>query len=239
MKRIAVISTKGGVGKSTISVAISKSLAGAGNKVALIDADVTNPNIPVITGTERGLTDLELTDDGIVPVELDVEGSGTLKMFSVGYIMPSDQSIIWDGKEAAESIMDMEGSVLWGDIDFLIYDMPPQTSNIAKYVLSKFSKSDRVVVVTTAQKPAVEGAARTIDAVTHLVGKERIAGIIINMSKFICPKCGKETRYGLTNKEIKSMLNTKIIATLPLILSGKEIKIEYNALKKHLRGGIV
>jgi len=237
MKRIAVISTKGGVGKSTISIAIAKSLAGAGKRVALIDADITNPNLPVLTGTERGLTDLDLTEEGIVPVKIDIDG-GTLKMFSIGYIMPSNQSIIWDGEEAAKSIMDMEGSVVWGDVDYMVYDMPPQTSNIAKYVLSKFSRNDRVIIVTTAQKPAIEAASRTIDAVTYLVGKERIAGVIVNMSKFTCPKCGKETRYGLSNKEIKSILGTKIIATLPFLLNGDEVVIEYKALKKYLRGGI-
>ena len=240
MKKIAVLSTKGGVGKSTISIAIAKSIAGAGKNVALIDADITNPNIPVLTGTERTLADLELTDTGIVPIEIPIKGKGSLKMFSIGYIMPPSQSIIWDGDEAARTVIDMMHSVLWGDVEYMIFDMPPQTSNIARTVFETFGKADRVIVVTTAREPAIEGATRTIDAVSHLLGRDRIGGVIVNMAHFKCPECGAKHPLGLSAAEIKKRMgDIKVIKTLPLLLKNEGVELKYMDIRKYIKGGII
>ncbi len=210
MRKIGFLSVKGGVGKSTVSLTVARMLAKEGKKVGLIDADISNPNIPLFMGIEDPqIQDLKFTAEKIKPIEKD-----GIKFFSIGLLMGRGQAIIWDGKEASEWIEGMFEIVDWGDIDYLIVDMPPQTSDIANRVISHFNpRKDGFIVVSTSQGPAIDGALRTINALRFQ--KQNIGGVIVNMSYFLCPKCGHKEYLGMQRDEIEKVLGVKVLAEIP------------------------
>jgi len=188
---IMVMSGKGGVGKSTVSANLSVGLAKLGYRVGLIDGDIHGPNIPKVLGIEDH--DLLGDDEGnILPVEML---DGKLKVVSVGYLIQSqDTPVIWRGPVKHSLIGQFVGDVKWGEIDFLVVDLPPGTGDEPLSVAQIIKSGDGIknpsgLVVTTPQDVALLDARKTVEFAGIL--ELDFLGIIENMSGFVCPHCGE------------------------------------------------
>jgi ATP-binding protein involved in chromosome partitioning len=181
---IAVGSGKGGVGKSTIAASIALGLARAGSKVGLMDADVYGPSIPHLLGVNRRP---EVEDGRIQPIEV----SG-LKVISMGFLVPPGEAVVWRGPMLHGAITQFLRDTAWGDLDYLIIDMPPGTGDIA-LTLSQLLPLSGAVIVCTPQYVALLDAIKAV-AMFRKVNIP-ILGMVENMSGFIVPETGK--RYDI------------------------------------------
>jgi ATP-binding protein involved in chromosome partitioning len=181
---IVVGSGKGGVGKSTIAAAMAYGLRLAGCAVGLVDADVYGPSIPQLLGVEGRP---ELVDNRIQPIEKD-----GIKLMSMGFLVPAGEAVVWRGPMLHGAITQFLRDTAWGDLDYLIIDMPPGTGDIA-LTLSQLLPLTGAVVVCTPQKVALLDAVKAV-AMFRKVNVP-ILGMVENMSGFICPTC--QTRYDI------------------------------------------
>ncbi len=181
---IAVGSGKGGVGKSTIAASIAVGLARAGSRVGMLDADVYGPSIPHLMGVVQRA---EIENGKIRAVE-----TAGLKLMSMGFLVPPGEAVVWRGPMLHGAIMQMLRDTNWGDLDFMIIDMPPGTGDIA-LTLSQILPLTGAVVVCTPQDVALLDAVKAI-AMFRKVNIP-ILGIVENMSYFQCPGCAK--RYDI------------------------------------------
>ncbi len=181
---IAVGSGKGGVGKSTIAAAIALGQARAGAKPGLMDADVYGPSIPHLLGVNRRP---EVLDNRIQPIEV-----AGLKVISMGFLVPPGEAVVWRGPMLHGAITQFLRDTAWGDLDYLIIDMPPGTGDIA-LTLSQLLPLTGAVVVCTPQDVALLDAVKAI-AMFRKVSIP-VLGMVENMSGFVCPGCGK--RYDI------------------------------------------
>ncbi len=181
---VAVASGKGGVGKSTIAATLALGLARAGSHVGLMDADVYGPSIPHLLGVNRRP---EVADNRIQPIE----ASG-LKVISMGFLVPPGEAVVWRGPMLHGAITQFLRDTNWGDLDFLIIDMPPGTGDIA-LTLSQLLPLSGAVVVCTPQDVALLDAVKAV-AMFRKVNIP-ILGMVENMSGFVCPDCNK--RYDI------------------------------------------
>jgi ATP-binding protein involved in chromosome partitioning len=181
---IAVGSGKGGVGKSTMAASLAYGLKRAGSVVGLMDADVYGPSIPHLVGVNQRP---EIVDKKIKPIE--VEG---MKVMSMGFLVPPGEAVIWRGPMLHGAITQFLRDTAWGDLDYLIIDMPPGTGDIA-LTLSQLLPLTGAVVVCTPQDVALLDAVKAI-AMFRKVNIS-VLGMIENMSYFLCPSCGK--RYDI------------------------------------------
>jgi ATP-binding protein involved in chromosome partitioning len=181
---VAVGSGKGGVGKSTIAAALALGLARAGSRVGLMDADVYGPSIPHLLGVNRRP---EVNDNRIQPIEV----SG-LKVISMGFLVPPGEAVVWRGPMLHGAITQFLRDTAWGELDYLIIDMPPGTGDIA-LTLSQLLPLSGAVVVCTPQDVALLDAVKAV-AMFRKVNIP-ILGMVENMSGFVCPGCGK--RYDI------------------------------------------
>ncbi len=177
---IAVGSGKGGVGKSTISASLAYGLKNAGCKVGLMDADVYGPSIPHLLGVDERPTAVEKK---LQPVVAD-----GIKLMSMGFLVPPGEAVVWRGPMLHGAITQFLRDTAWGDLDYLIIDMPPGTGDIA-LTLSQLLPLTGAVVVCTPQDVALLDAVKAI----AMFGKVNIPmlGIVENMSYFLCPDNGK------------------------------------------------
>jgi ATP-binding protein involved in chromosome partitioning len=183
---IAVASGKGGVGKSTIAVSVALGLKRAGCKVGLMDADVYGPSVPHLVGvSERPEVNPETKQ--IIPADV-----GGLKMMSMGLLVPPGEAIVWRGPMLHGAITQFLRDTAWGDLDYLIIDMPPGTGDIA-LTLSQLLPLTGAVVVCTPQDVALLDAVKAI-AMFRKVNIP-VLGMVENMSYFLCPDNGK--RYDI------------------------------------------
>ena len=181
---IAVASGKGGVGKSTVAVNIAASLARDGAKVGLLDADVYGPSIPLMMGTSaRPLMDPETKR--IIPLE-----AFGVKIMSIGFLLEPDRALIWRGPLVAQLINQFLNEVNWGDLDYLVLDLPPGTGDVQLTLVQKIPVTG-AVIVTTPQDVALADAIKGIQMFKEV--KTPILGIVENMSFFVCPSCGERT----------------------------------------------
>jgi ATP-binding protein involved in chromosome partitioning len=179
---IAVASGKGGVGKSTVSANLALALAATGAKVGLMDADVYGPSIPTILG----ITSQPEVDERnrITPVE-----HRGLKVVSMGFFMKPEEAVIWRGPMLHKTIQQFLGGVEWGDLDYLLCDLPPGTGDI-QLSLCQTIPLTGAVIVSTPQDVALNVAQKAIAMFTKL--NVPILGIIENMSGYACPQCGHQ-----------------------------------------------
>lgn len=179
---IAVASGKGGVGKSTVAVNLAISLARAGASVGLLDADVYGPSIPLMMGIhEKPL----MRDNKIVPLE-----AYGVKLMSIGFILDSQKALIWRGPLVAQLINQFLNDVHWGNLDYLVVDLPPGTGDVQLTLVQKIPIAG-AVIVTTPQAVALADAIKGLKMFQEV--KTPILGIIENMSWFISPETG--TRF--------------------------------------------
>jgi ATP-binding protein involved in chromosome partitioning len=176
---IAVASGKGGVGKSTVAVNIAVALARTGAQVGLLDADVYGPSIPLMMGThDRPI----MKDNRIIPIE-----AHGVKLMSIGFILDPEKALIWRGPLVAQLITQFLNDVDWGDLDYLIIDLPPGTGDAQLTLVQRIPISG-AVIVTTPQDVALADALKGLKMFEEV--KTPILGIVENMSGFVCPVCG-------------------------------------------------
>lgn len=178
---IAVGSGKGGVGKSTIAASIAYGLHLAGSKVGLMDADVYGPSIPHLIGVNHRP---EVHEGRIQPIEVD-----GLKVMSMGFLVPPGEAVVWRGPMLHGAIQQFLRDTAWGDLDYLIIDMPPGTGDIA-LTLSQLLPLTGAVIVCTPQDVALLDAIKAI-AMFRKVNIP-VLGMVENMSFFLCPDNGKQ-----------------------------------------------
>lgn len=181
---IAVGSGKGGVGKSTMAASIAYGLKRSGCRVGLMDADVYGPSIPHLLGVNQRP---EVVDKRIQPIEMD-----GLKVMSMGFLVPPGEAVVWRGPMLHGAITQFLRDTAWGELDYLIIDMPPGTGDIA-LTLSQLLPLTGAVVICTPQDVALLDAVKAV-AMFRKVNIP-ILGMIENMSYFLCPDCGK--RYDI------------------------------------------
>jgi ATP-binding protein involved in chromosome partitioning len=179
---IAVGSGKGGVGKTTLSVNLALALGRLGFKVGLLDADIYGPNVPLMLGATG---EPEMTQDGrIVPTE-----RYGIRAISVGYLNPGDKPLVWRGPMLHNVIQQFLGRVAWGELDYLIIDLPPGTGDVV-LSLSQTVPLTGAVVVTTPSDVALQDARKAIEMFRQV--HVEILGLAENMSYFVCPHCNHE-----------------------------------------------
>ena len=175
---IAVASGKGGVGKSTVAVNLAVTLARAGARVGLLDADVYGPSIPLM----MGVNDKPLMNNGkIVPLE-----AHGVRVMSIGFLLDPNRALIWRGPLVTQLINQFLNDVEWGQLDYLIIDLPPGTGDVQLTLVQKIPISG-AVIVTTPQDVALADAVKGLKMFQEV--KTPVLGIIENMSGFICPNC--------------------------------------------------
>ena len=179
-KVIAISSGKGGVGKSTVAVNLAVALATGGARVGLMDADIYGPNIPRMMGVSGAPP---VVNEKIMPLE-----AHGVKIISLGMMIEPDQPAIWRGPIVMKIINQFLQDVAWGQLDYLIVDMPPGTGD-AQLSLVQATRVDGAVIVTTPQEVSVGDALRGVKMFQR-VGVP-VLGIVENMSWFECPHCGK------------------------------------------------
>lgn len=180
----AVSSAKGGVGKSTVAVNLAAALSKQGHKVGILDADIHGPSLPRLLGLKGERADADDSHGRVMIKPLQAHG---LKVMSVGFLTPDDGPIVWRGPMVQGMIAKMLWDVNWGELDYLVIDMPPGTGD-AQLGLAQDVKPKAAVIVSTPQDLALADARKGI-AMFGKVGIP-IAGLVENMSVFICPSCG-------------------------------------------------
>ncbi len=180
---IAVGSGKGGVGKTTLAVNLAIVLAKLGHKVGLLDADVYGPNVPLMLGIS-GQPKIG-GDNRITPLE--VHG---LKVISVGLLNPGDKPLIWRGPMLHSIIRQFLGSVEWGQLDYLVVDLPPGTGDVSLSLIQTVPLTG-AIVVSTPSDVSLQDARKAIEMFRQM--KVDVVGMVENMSYFVCPHCHQQT----------------------------------------------
>jgi ATP-binding protein involved in chromosome partitioning len=180
---IAVGSGKGGVGKTTLAVNLALAMSKLGHKVGLLDADVYGPNVPLMLGLNT--QPKVLADNRIEPLE-----AHGLKVISVGLLNPGDKPLIWRGPMLHSIIKQFLGSVVWGQLDYLVVDLPPGTGDVSLSLIQTVPLTG-AIVVSTPSDVSLQDARKAIEMFRQM--KVDIVGMVENMSYFVCPHCNHET----------------------------------------------
>jgi ATP-binding protein involved in chromosome partitioning len=179
---IAVASGKGGVGKSSVTVNLAAAMAAEGHRVGIVDVDVWGFSVPRMLG----VSDRPVGFNGMI---LPLEAHG-VKVISMGFFVPEEQPVIWRGPMLHKAVQQFLGDVYWGDLDFLLADLPPGTGDVSISVAG-FLPGAQMLVVTTPQEAARKVAERAGKMAVQT--RLRVIGVIENMSYFVCPHCGERT----------------------------------------------
>jgi ATP-binding protein involved in chromosome partitioning len=179
---IAVGSGKGGVGKTTLAVNLALAMAKLGHKVGLLDADVYGPNVPLMLGINQ--QPKVLGDNRIEPIE-----AHGLKVISVGLLNPGDKPLIWRGPMLHSIIKQFLGSVVWGQLDYLVVDLPPGTGDVSLSLIQTVPLTG-AIVVSTPSDVSLQDARKAIEMFRQM--KVDLVGMVENMSYFVCPHCNHE-----------------------------------------------
>jgi Mrp family chromosome partitioning ATPase/predicted Fe-Mo cluster-binding NifX family protein len=182
---VLVMSGKGGVGKSTVAVNLAVSLLRAGKSVGLMDADMHGPSVPKMLGLDAA--ELRSEDGAIIPVDV-----GGLKVMSVAFLLRhADDPLVWRGPLKMGMIKQFLADVEWGELDYLVVDLPPGTGDEPLSVCQLIGNADGAVVVTTPQDVALAAVRKSISFCRQL--DLPLIGVVENMSGFVCPHCGTTT----------------------------------------------
>ncbi len=184
--KIVIISGKGGVGKTTVAINLAISLASVGLRVGILDVDITGPNVLKMLGVDP---ELKPKVDVEAKKFFPINGPLNLKVMSMAFLtLTPDDPVIWRGPMKISAIRQFLGDAVWGELDYLICDLPPGTSDETLDIL-QLIPDENVVVVTTPQEVALMDARKTIKMAS--VMERKVLGIIENMSGFNCPHCGE------------------------------------------------
>ncbi len=228
--KIVIMSGKGGVGKSTVATNLAFSLSMNGAEVGLLDVDIHGPNIPKMLGIE----DERVTGDGkgIFPILVPPH----LKVMSMGFLLSSkDTPVIWRGPVKMGAINQFLGEVHWGDLDYLIIDLPPGTGDEPLSIAQLIPNSSGAIIVTTPQDVALLDSRKAVQFARTL--NMPVIGIIENMSGLICPHCGKSIELFKTGGGQRAALDLQVpflgkVPIDPKIVetgdNGKPFVVEYS-----------
>ena len=206
-KFIAVASGKGGIGKTTVAVNLALALKRQGYQVGLLDADVYGPSIPTMLDLHL---EVEIKEGMMQPIE-----KFGLKIMSIGFMIDEDQPVIWRGPMVSRAIKDFLGKVRWGELDFLVVDLPPGTGDPSITIAQSIPDAS-LVIVTTPQKVALVDVKKAIHMFRKM-GKE-ITGIVENMSYFCCEHSTDRIEiFGQGGgEELSRELDVSFLGALPL-----------------------
>ena len=211
---VMISSGKGGVGKSTTTLNLAISMAKMGKRVGILDADIYGPNIPRMLGETKSKP--EIIGDKLKPIL-----SHGVYMMSMGVLIEEGQGLMWRGAMIMKAVEQLLADVLWGELDVLFLDMPPGTGD-AQITLAQSVPVTAGVCVSTPQIVSIDDSKRALDMFNKL--HIPIAGIIENMSGFLCPDNGKE--YDIfgkgTTKEMAKNYNCDILANIPIEIDVRE-----------------
>src|SRR5256714_13134486 len=204
---IAVASGKGGVGKSSVTVNLAAALAAEGHRVGVLDADVWGFSVPRmlgVSGQPVGFNDM------ILPLE-----SHGVKVIWMGFFVPEETPVIWRGPMLHKAVQQFLGDVYWGELDFLLADLPPGTGDVSLSMAS-FLPGASMLVVTTPQEAARKVAERAGKMAGQV--RQKVLGVIENMSYFLCPHCGEPTSiFGHGGgEEAARTLGVPLLGRIPL-----------------------
>jgi ATP-binding protein involved in chromosome partitioning len=207
---IAIASGKGGVGKSTVSANIACALAQTGARVGLLDADIYGPSIPMIMGAQNAELEVDEQLEQLVPIE-----RYGVKIISMGFLKRSTSAVIWRGPMVSKAVQQFLRDVRWGEIDYLLVDLPPGTGDVQLTLSQAIGLTGAVIVMT----PQDVAAAIAINAISMFRRLDvPILGIVENMSYFVCPTCA--TRHDIFShgggKQAADALEVPFLGEIPL-----------------------
>lgn len=218
---IAVASGKGGVGKSTVTTNLAVALAKTGAKVGLIDADIYGPSIPTMFNCEHEQPEMKIINgkNFIVPVE-----HYGVKLISIGFLAPPDAAIVWRGPMASSALKQFFTDTLWGDLDYLLIDLPPGTSDIHLTLVQTVPVTG-AVIVTTPQKVALADATKGVAMFRQKQINVPVLGIVENMSWFT-PLELPNARYSIFGsdggKQLAEKFDVPLLGQIPLVQGIRE-----------------
>ena len=206
---IAVVSGKGGVGKSTVTASLAVAMAKRGKKVAILDADITGPSIPTAFGIHQKATG---TDQGIDPAYT----TGGIKLMSLNLLTANETDpVVWRGPVIAGVVTQFWSDVVWGDVDYMFVDMPPGTGDVPLTVFQSLPV-DGIVIVTSPQDLVSMIVAKAVKMANMM--HIPVLGFVENYAYLECPDCGKKISVFGESKldEIAEAFNLPILARLPI-----------------------
>jgi ATP-binding protein involved in chromosome partitioning len=207
---LAIASGKGGVGKSSVTVNLGVALAARGFDVGILDADIWGFSVPRLLGMEG---DVEARDGKMVPLERRV-GPGCVRVLSMGFLADEEQAIMWRGLILSRAVQQFLQDAHWGDLDYLLIDLPPGTGDI-QMSLARLLPRTELLVVTTPPVAAQKVAARAADMARK--GYLRVAGVIENMSDFTCDHGTTYALFGSGGgRRLADDLGVPLVGTIPL-----------------------
>ncbi|MEY4543319.1 MAG: hypothetical protein RL411_1396 [Bacteroidota bacterium] len=211
---IAVASGKGGVGKSTLSASLALALSGMGAKVGLLDADIYGPSVPTMFGVSASP---EMYMKGEKQIMIPVESKG-VKLLSIGLMTARGQAIVWRGPMVSSAFRQFVQDTDWGDLDYLIIDLPPGTGDVQLSLVQNVPLTG-VVIVTTPQEMALTDARRAMGMFSMEAVNKKILGVVENMSYFT-PDDAPDKKYRLFGegggKALSEEYNVPFLGELPL-----------------------
>lgn len=212
---IAVGSGKGGVGKSTVSAGLANALHQAGAKVGLMDADIYGPSVPILFGVENAIVEMDVIDGKELMRPID---AGGIKLFSIGFLSKPDEAVVWRGPMVSSALKQFMNGVNWGELDYLIIDLPPGTGDVQLTLVQNLPLSG-AVIVSTPQNMAVADARRAC-AMFNIQGVNvPLLGLVENMSYFT-PEDQPDKIYKIFGEggveKLSAEFNVPIIGKLPI-----------------------
>jgi ATP-binding protein involved in chromosome partitioning len=205
---VAIASGKGGVGKSTVSVNLAVALAQEGASVGLLDADVYGPSVPLMMGCDD---EKPWTENAkIIPIK-----KHGISMMSLGFLLEDGQAVLWRGPMVAGTVKQLLGDVAWGELDYLLVDLPPGTGD-APMSLAQLVPLTGVVIVATPQDVAANIAMKSVLLFQRL--SVPIIGVVENMSNYVCPSCGETSKIfaGREGADLARSVGAPLLGSIPL-----------------------
>lgn len=209
-KVIAVVSGKGGVGKSFVTSSLATELAGKGHKVGILDADITGPSIPKMFGLNKRAVGNE---QGILPIET----KNGIKVMSVNVLLDSDDTpVLWRGPVIAGAVKQFWTDVVWGELDYLLIDMPPGTGDVPLTVFQSIPV-DGIIIVTAPQDLVRMIVKKAFNMAEQM--NVPVLGLVENYSYLECPDCGKKINvFGKSGiDETAAQLSVNVLGKIPII----------------------
>ena len=210
-KIIGVMSGKGGVGKSTVSALIARNLAKQGYKVGVLDADITGPSIPRLLGVKDAKA-MGAPNNCIYPVQ----SSDGIKVMSLNLLLEDEnQPVIWRGAMISNTVKQFYTDVIWGELDYLLIDMPPGTGDVSLTVMQSIPING-IVMVSVPQDMVSMIVAKAVNMVRKL--NIEIIGLVENLSYIVCPDCGNKIQIfkGNDTEKLLDDLQLNLLGTLPM-----------------------
>ncbi len=218
---IAIASGKGGVGKSTVTTNLAVALAQAGAKVGLIDADISGPSIPVMFNCEREQPEVKVVNGKNFILPLEQYG---VKLISIGFLAPPESAVVWRGPMASSALKQFISDTIWGDLDYLLIDLPPGTSDIHLTLVQTVPVTG-AIIVTTPQKVALADAMKGLTMFKQPSINVPVLGVIENMAYFT-PEELPDNKYYIFGKDggrsLAEKFEVPFLGQIPLVQSIRE-----------------